>query len=217
MTFGGFVDRQSIGAEGRYVKSSLSAFGTIDYDFHFKKINLALLTGNFLFEDQTSINLAADYRRAPLLRTSDTLIGQPVTALGDLLSTYTRAEIDQLALDRTAISTSLFASVGHPLSERFTISLDATLWNMEGMPSSGGVPEIPSTNYFSSHLAGSSLISDGDLGMMSLGYSKMSNSNRYTFDFNTRYPITRDLRIGPRIFMSYRDYLLVRIVRFFRL
>ncbi|HVZ68745.1 MAG TPA: hypothetical protein VG891_04730 [Rhizomicrobium sp.] len=204
----GFVDRQSVGAEARYVNNTLSAFGTLDYDVHFNKINLALFTGNYMFADQTSINIAADYRRAPLLRTSDALIGQSFTALSDLLSTYTRAQIDRLALDRTAMSTSLFASAGHPLNEQFTVSLDGTLWNMQGMPASGGVPEIPATGtqyYFSGHLTGSSLISDGDLGMLSLGYSKMANSNRYTFDFNTRYPVTRELRIGPRIFFSYRD------------
>ena len=72
----GFVDRQSIGAEARYLDGTASAYGTIDYDLHFDQINLALVNANYVFEDQTSINIAADYRRAPLLRISDALIGQ---------------------------------------------------------------------------------------------------------------------------------------------
>ncbi len=205
---GSFIDRQSVGAEGRYVNTSLSAFGTLDYDVYFNKVNIALVTGNVLFDDKTSLNFSVDYRRAPMLRTSDALIGQSVTALSDLLSTYTRDEINQLAVDRTAISKSFFASLGHPLNDQFTVSFDATLWNMDGMPASGGVAAIPSTGtqyYFSSHLSGSSLITDGDLVMLSLGYSKMTNANRYTLDLNTRYPVTKEFRIGPRVFFSYRD------------
>lgn len=205
----GFLDRQSVGAEGRYIDKTLSLYATLDYDVHFAKVNLALFNGNYIFDDQTSVNVSADYRRAPLLRTSDALFGQTVTSLRDLLSTYTRQEIEQLALDRTATSTSLFASVGHPLSEQFTASADATLWTMSGMPASGGVPAMPATGtqyYFSGHLTGTSLLTDGDLGMIGLGYSRMPQANRYTFDLNTRYPITHDLRVGPRLFFSYRDF-----------
>ena len=205
---GAFLDRQSVGVDARYIESRVSAFAIFDYDLHFQEINVALLNGSMTFSDQTSINVAADFRRAPLLRTSDALIGQAVTALSDLLSTYTRAEIDQLALDRTATSTSLFASITHPLSDRFSAGLDATLWQMTGMPASGGVPIIPSTGnqyYLSGHLTGTSLLADGDLGMMSVGYAKMSGANRYTLDFNTRYPVMRTLRVGPRMFFSYRD------------
>ena len=204
----GLVDRQSIGGEGRYIEGTLSAFATLDYDVHFNHINLALFNGNYVFADQTSVSFAADYRRAPLLRTSDALIGQRVSALSDLLTTYTRSEIDQLALDRTATSTSLFASVGHPLNEIFSASVDATLWDMSGMPASGGVAAFPSTGtqyYFSGHLIGSGILTDGDLGVLGIGYAKMYNSNRYTLDLNTRYPITSDLRVGPRLFFSYRD------------
>ena len=205
---GAFLDRQSVGVDARYVTSRFSAFAIFDYDLHFQEINVALLNGSVTFADQTSINIAADFRRAPLLRTSDALIGQSVTALSDLLSTYTRAEIDQLALDRTGTSTSLFASINHPLSDRFSAGLDATLWQMSGMPASGGVPIIPSTGnqyYLSGHLTGTSLLVEGDLGIVSVGYAKMYRSNRYTLDFNTRYPIVRTLRVGPRVFFSYRD------------
>ena len=203
-----FVDRQSVGAEARYIDRTLSLYGTADYDIHFDKLNLALFNGNYVFEDQTSVNIALDYRRAPLLRTSDALFGQTAQSLRDLLSTYTRAEIDQLALDRTATSTSLFASVGHPLSDQFTASVDATLWTMSGMPASGGVPITPSSGsqyYFSGHLTGTSLLMDGDLGMIGVGYSKMPAADRYTLDLNTRYPVMTGLRIGPRVFFSYRD------------
>lgn len=204
----GFVDRQSVGAEGRYLNGTTSAYGTVDYDVHFNQVNLALINGNYVFDDQTSINVAADYRRAPLLRTSDALIGQQIYALSDLLPTYTREEIAQLALDRTAESSSFFVSVGRPLDEMFTASVDLTLWRLSGMPASGGVDVFPSSGtqlYVSGHLVGTGLLMDGDLENLAVGYSSMYNSSQYTLDLDTRYPVLTDLRVGPRIFVSYRD------------
>jgi len=203
----GLVDRQAIGMEGHYVGKSMSVFSTFDYDIHFGEVNIALLNANFILADQTAINLAADYRRAPLLRTSDALIGQSVPTLAALLSTYTPGEIQQLALDRTARSTSFFASVNHPIAEKYSIGLDATLWNMTGSPASGGVAAIPSVGletYFSGHLSGSGLLTEGDLGMFNIGYASTYHANRYTLDLNTRYPVTPSFRIGPRLFVGYR-------------
>jgi len=206
-TDAGLLDREAIGLEAHYVGKTMAVFSTFDYDIHFGEVNLALINANFTFPDQTTLNLAADYRRAPLLRTSDALIGQTVPTLTALLSTYSLAEIQQLALDRTSRSTSFFASINHPLDQQFSVGFDATLWSMTGSPASGGVPALPSIGletYFAAHVIGTDLIADGDLGMINLGYAKTFNANRYTIDLNTRYPITRELRIGPRIFAGYR-------------
>jgi hypothetical protein len=154
------------------------------------------------------INIGFDHRRPPLLRTSNALIGQSAGTLEALLSTYSLDEIRQLALDRTAESTSLVVSLMRPINERFSVGVDATLWSLSSMPESGGVPAIPSTGteyYYSAHLIGTSLLKEGDLLAVNIGYGDSYNANRYTVDLNTRFPITRNFRIGPRLFFGYRQ------------
>lgn len=204
----GLLDRESVGFDVRYVAPLMSVYSTFDYDLNFNKINVAQVNGNLTLQDQTSFNLSLDYRAAPLLRLSNALIGQPVTALDKLILTYTTAEIEQLARDRTATSLSVYGSVSRPISEMFSVGVDATLWKVTGTPESGGVPAVPGTGnqyYFSGHVTGTNMFADGDLATLTGGYSKMFGSDRYTIDLNTRYPVMRNLRIGPRIFASYRN------------
>jgi hypothetical protein len=76
------------------------------------------------------------------------------------------------------------------------------------MPESGGVAAIPSTGteyYYAAHLIGTSLLMEGDLMAVNIGYADSYNANRYMFDLNTRFPLTRRLRIGPRLFTGYRE------------
>lgn len=204
----GILDRQSLGAEVRYVDAKASVIGLLDYDLHFQQINAAILSGSMTFANQTVLNVAFDHRRAPILRTSNALIGQSASNLEALLATYSLDEIHQLALDRTAKSTSLLVSLTHPISERFSVGLDATLWTLSSMPDSGGVPAIPSTGteyYYSAHLIGTSLLMEGDLIAVNISYADSYNANRYMVDLNTRFPIARNLRIGPRLFAGYRE------------
>jgi hypothetical protein len=136
------------------------------------------------------------------------LIGQPASNLEALLATYSLDELQQLALDRTAESTSFIVSLTRPVSERFSIGADATLWSLSSMPESGGVPAIPSTGteyYYAVHLIGTSLLREGDLIALNLGYADSYNANRYMLDINSRFPLTRNFRIGPRLFFGYRD------------
>jgi hypothetical protein len=204
----GILDRQSVGAEFRYVEAKGSVIGMIDYDLHFQQINAAIASGSITFASQTMFNISFDYRSAPILRTSNALIGQSATTLEALLATYSLDEIHQLALDRTAKSTSLLISVTQPISQRFSLGLDATMWTLSSMPDSGGVAAIPSTGteyYYAAHVIGTGLLMDGDLMALNLGYADSYNANRYMLDLNTRFPIPRRLRLGPRLFTAYRE------------
>ncbi len=64
---GGFVDRRSIGFEGRYLKRNFNAFTIIDYDVKYNVLNLGLVTLNYAMPDHSTLSLTADYRRSPLL------------------------------------------------------------------------------------------------------------------------------------------------------
>jgi tetratricopeptide (TPR) repeat protein len=204
----GFLDRQPIGLEARYAAGTSSYLGILEYDSHFSDFNTAIFNGTTVLPTKTIVNVALDYRRSPILRTSNALIGQPVRSLDQLLSTYTDSEIHQLALDRTAKSKSVFISLTQPFNERYSAGLDATIWNLSGSPASGGVPEIPAMGteyYYSAHFLATSLIMEGDLAMATVGYTNSYNAQRYTLDLNTRYPLMHDLRVGPRLFGSFRQ------------
>ena len=203
----GILDRLPVGVEGRYVDGQSSLLGLFEYDVHFNDISVALFNGTMNL-GHTAINVGLDYRRAPLLRTSDALIGQPVSTLDQLLQIFTEKEIHQLALDRTAKSESGFVGITQQFDDQFSLGFDATIWNLTGMPASGGVPAIPAMGteyYFAGHLVGTSLLMDGDMGMATLGYSSEYQAHRYTIDLNTRFPLMHELRVGPRIFASYRE------------
>ena len=48
----GLIDRQAVGAEVRYLKDRFNTYALIDYDVHFSKVNLALLTLNYSLKDE---------------------------------------------------------------------------------------------------------------------------------------------------------------------
>jgi hypothetical protein len=204
----GILDRQSVGAEARYIGADTSVIGSLDYDLHFGEINAGIVSGSQTLPTRTVLNFSFDYRRAPLLRTSNALIGQPAQGLDGLLATYSLAEIQQLALDRSGKSTSLMFGAMQPFGERFSLGVDATYWTLSSMPGSGGVAAVPSMgteSYYSAHLIGTSLFMEGDLTAANFGFAQSFNANRYSFDLNTRFPLSRSLRIGPRLVTSYRQ------------
>ena len=110
-TYGDLVDRKAVGGEFRYFNPLFTAYGVYDYDLHFGQTNLALLNGSLRFEDESSISVAVDYRRSPMLTTLNAIIGQGVENPNDLLATYPEEEIYELAQDRTAYSRSASVSV----------------------------------------------------------------------------------------------------------
>lgn len=204
----GLIDREAVGGELRYLDMTRSLFASLDYDVHFKRVNFALLNANLTLKDKTTISLALDYRASPLLTTGNALIGQTVTNVQDLVPTYGVDGVYQLALDRTADSKSATLSVAHPLNEKFSINADATVSQIGATPASGGAPAGPSTGteeYLSAQVIGSGLLKEGDLGILGVRFANTQASQRYVLDINTRYPISRALRVNPRLILSYRD------------
>ncbi|MBS0411972.1 MAG: hypothetical protein JSR86_18785 [Proteobacteria bacterium] len=202
------IDREAIGGELRYLDSSRSVFASIDYDVHFKRVNLALLNATTTFKDRTSVSVAVDYRQSPLLTSNNALIGQTLTNIVDLEPIYGADGIYQLAADRSATSKSVTVSVAHPFNEKFSFNADATVSNIGPTPASGGVAAGPSTGteeYLSAQLIGSGLLKSGDLGIVGFRFANTGASYRYILDLNTRYPISRALRVNPRLILSYRD------------
>lgn len=114
----------------------------------------------------------------------------------------------QLAEDRTATSRSVTVGASRPLDSTFQVSADATVSSLSGIDASGGVEAFEGTGpefFYSAQLIGSSVIEEGDLAVLGLRYADTQNSDRYTVDINTRYPVNRDFRVNPRLRTDYRE------------
>jgi SPOR domain len=207
-TTNGLTDRRGTGTEIRYFDANLSGFGVVDYDIYYSELNLATLSSSYVFENRATTSFTVDYRRSPILSINDALIGQSVSRVSDLVAAFTPEELRQIALDRTAISKSATLSATYPLDERYQIGADYTISHLTGTTASAGVEGLPGTDiehFYSVQFIGNSIVKDGDIGIIALRYADTTNFDRYTAQFDTRYPVIDDLRVGPRLRLDYRD------------
>ena len=96
----GITDRRSVGGEIRYFDPKRSLFSFVDYDISYGELNIFLINGGWTLPTKTRLTLVLDYRRSPILTTSNALIGQTVTDISGLLNTFTEDEIRQLQVQR---------------------------------------------------------------------------------------------------------------------
>jgi Tetratricopeptide repeat len=203
------LDRQAVGTEMRYVKDGTAGFGNFEYDTHFSQINSAVLTSSRSFGDQSNASINLDYRRSPILLASNALQGQGVYTLSELLQRYTRSEVDQLALDRTAKSYTGTASYSRPINPKLQWSSDVTVNYLSGMPGSGGIDPTPSTGmlyFLSTQLTATGVFREGDSATAGVRYANSMTSDRYMLDFGTSYPISPDWRVNPMLRFGYAQY-----------
>lgn len=218
---GGFIDRRSVGIESRLLKKNFNAYAMLDYDVKFGQLNLGLLTLNYNFPDTSSLSLTADYRRSPLLTTTNALIGQfdtinsvPFTSLAGLKPFFTDDQIYRMAQDRTLIAKSLTLTYSRPITRKLQLSTDFTLTDTGGTPgtaATAGTPEIQAMPaigkeyYYGVQLIGSDLLMGSDIYILSGRYADTATARIYTADFNARLPITKSFRLSPRLRYGFRD------------
>ena len=207
---GSFIDRQAMGSEIRYFDSSLSVFNLIDYDVSFGDLNIFLLNSNWIFEDHKTLFVNADIRKSPSLSTSNALMGQTELSLDDMLQTYTKAEIKQLASDRTATSHTLTVGGSLPLEKKmnYLFSSDVTVANTSGMPASGGIQEVEGTGneyYVGMQLLGNNMFIKRDSNILALRFGFTKNSDTRSISLNSRLPGGNKWRINPRARFSQRE------------
>lgn len=212
---GGFVDRRSIGFEGRLVKKRFNVFTMIDYDIKMSRLNLGLLSLSYNFPDNSNLTLTADYRQSPLLTTTNALIGQvftatsePVLDLGGLKPFFTDAQIYQLAKDRTLTAKSMTLAYSRPLTKKLQANVDFTMTDTGGTPDSaastgtlavGGLPSSGKEYYYGAQIIGSAMVWENDIYIMGVRYANTQRSTTWTADFNARIPITNKFRLSPRV------------------
>jgi len=205
----GITDRRAIGGEIRYFDPVRSFFSLVDYDIYFKELNIWQLLGNWTLPDKTTFNLVVDYRKSPILTANNALIGQNVISLDELQDSFSTSEIEDLARDRTATSKLATLGMSRPMNEHLQFSGDVTVLNLSDTSQSGGVEasEGTGTEYiYNLQLIGSNLINQGDITILGLRFADGDDRDVYSFNFNTRYPLTSNLRINPRFRMDSRKF-----------
>jgi hypothetical protein len=206
------VDREAIGVDVHYVDLNKFTFGNVDYDIHFQRLNAAIFSGSWTLLDKSTIYGGADYRRTPYLSSWNSLLNQPFATLYDALKqgNETNDQMQQLAVDQTPIYRSAMIGFSHPLSEKLQIAADATLVSLtqpipQSVLNSPLLATLPAGNeyYYSLQLIGSDVFKDGDMYIGTLRYAQQPTLRQYVLDFNTRYPLTNDLVLGPRLRLGY--------------
>lgn len=205
----GLLDRRAVGGEVRYFKPNHSALGLMDYDVSYQTWNMILLLGNWLFPDNSSLNVVVDQRKSPILTTRNALIGQFDASLSALKQRFTEDQIRELARDRSADSRSYTLSLAHPLNDKLQVGGDLTLSTLSGTPASGGIDATPDSGedwYYSVQLMGSDLIKAGDIAIIGVRMNTNDTSNSVSLNLNTRYPVNQALRINPRLHIDRRRF-----------
>jgi len=207
------VDRRAVGGEVRYFDARRSLFGFVDYDVYYKELNTALLVANVTFLEQSTLSLTVDYRYSPILQTTNALQGQTANSINDLHEVLTSKEIRELARDRTARSKLFTISGSQPLNSKLQLSGDFTVSDISGTPAStlpdGTVIEaVPGTGYeyfWGAQLIGSNIIKEGDVTIFGVRYADADTTDTLSFNINTRYPYTQNLRFNPRLRFDWSD------------
>ncbi|MCW8935705.1 MAG: hypothetical protein OQK98_13345 [Gammaproteobacteria bacterium] len=205
-----FNDRSSIGTEVYYRDIKKSLFGMIDYNLLYDEINILQLNANILMDQGRTAHINAFMRKAPVLSSSNALIGRQETSLDALINTLNIEQIYQLAEDRTANSQTITAGGSQRLNLKYQLTADLTLSKTDATIASGGVAAIPGTgtDYFiGTQLVGNNLLIKRDTGVLGIRYSNTEPSKVISLIANSRFPINRDWRINPRLQFDIRNLI----------
>ncbi len=204
----GLTDRNSLGTELRYRDKTKAFFGLIDYDLFYDEINILQLNGNISFDHGHTAYMTVLLRQSPLLTTSNALIGQQEQSIEDLKKVMNIEQIYQLARDRTVSSDTTSIGGTLPLNETFQLSADMTFLHTGDTIASGGVPATftgGTDYYFSTQLIGNSLLMKHDSNVFGIRYYSTLPSETFSFIANSRFSVTRNWRLNPRLQYDIRN------------
>jgi hypothetical protein len=207
----GSTDRRVVGSEIHYFRPGRTLVLLADYDIHYQELNNALLLGTIELPGRWTLTANLDQRKSPTLSLRNALIGQPVTTIDELLTLFPPSELEQLALDRTANSKLYSLSIARPFGERWQWILDVSRFEISGTPASGGVDAVPDSGAEDAvQLQGivSSLFRGSDLSTIILRRQTGITTETDTVGVSTRFPIGGDWRLGPRLRVDRRQFLI---------
>jgi hypothetical protein len=204
------LDRQEVSADIRYQNNLSYFYSALDYSLQFETTNFFLATYNRLYQDKSSLNVVANYRKSPFLTTTNALLGNVgVSSLEDLLSTLTLDEIEQLSLDSTALYKSLSIYYTQYLHADLQLTTDITVSNMSGTISTAGVEALKDTGDEYSYSVGlirNNLFTSSDINIINLRFSQIASSDVLILSLSSQFRLASSWRINPKFRYDTRDY-----------
>ena len=205
-----WIERQALGAELDYQQPQQSWMGYLDYDLKFNELNAVNLNANWFDQQDAHAYLTLDYRRSPTLSLSNALIGQTLTELGQLEALgLSETELQQVALDRSAISQSAMAGISRRFRPHWRWATDVSLWQLSGTADSLGVEGYDGTDLetnVSGQLLGNDLLRQRDLLWMTLRYADLTSSELYSVAMEYRFFLDRQWQLRPKVQLYWRDF-----------
>jgi hypothetical protein len=205
----GVTNRQAIGGELRYFRPGGTFVALVDYDLHFNELNDVLLLGTIELPARWTASLNLDRRKSPGLAVRNAMIGQPVQDFEQLFGTYTDAELDQLALDRTADTSTYTVSLARPFGERWQWSVDLSTLSFDGTPASGGVEAMPDQGtdiVAATELIGYGLFGNGDVESFGFRCQSGDSFDAMSLGLGAQFPLGSAWRLGPRVRFDRRTF-----------
>lgn len=129
----GFGDRRAVGSELRYLDPQRNGFALIDYDPTYKKINIALIQGNWQIREGTGLNFLFDSRHSPNLQLTNSLNALPLATIRENFDSGVSVdELRNVARVITPISTLFSAGVTHQFSPAWQLGADIKYSEVSG-------------------------------------------------------------------------------------
>jgi len=185
----GIIDRQAVGTELRYFDPRRSVLSLLDYDLSYGELNIALLQGTQQIGSATSLNLLIDHRKAPVLQTTNALIGETDTSILSQLLTLTEDQLRARAEARTPTADLYMIGATHNFSPTWQLGGDVKLYSISGTPASGALPATVGTgNVYVYTLQGiaTGLLTKRDVSVLSLSFLSSDTYDGESIAFNNR-------------------------------
>lgn len=150
----------------------------------------------------------ADRRNSPVLTTSNALIGQTVSDLSSLETTYSDSEIEKLAEDRTAVLYTGMTGVTWQTTPDLQLAGDVTLTYLEGTSTSGNVTGFESTGpdvITSLQATVNDWLIEGGSGTFGARYYEGEAARALGVTAAGRVPLVGKLRVHPRGILEWRN------------
>jgi hypothetical protein len=202
----GITDRQAAGLQVEYYADRFNSFGMVDYDLHHEALNLAYVTGNYQLSQRTRLYGAVDHRRNPYLTTRNALIGQPLEDLTELELQLIEETLEDVAKDRTAMSTMVRLGVDGALAEGWAYSMDASFTDFQGTDASLNVAALDSHQdfFYSAQIRADNAFGQGNYGAIQMRYFSADTAEAVGLYFNNRFTIADSWWLYPRLLLDQR-------------
>ena len=210
-TVGDVTDRQAVGGEFRYFRPGSNVYGLVDFDTLYSMLNAYMLSGSFTRDSGLGVHASLDFRRSPLLSTSNALIGQGATTIDELEQSFTEEELQALAEDNTANNASYSVGLTWPLSERLRFSADLSSSRLETAARFSnliGSQPVTETLSLRAQIVAASLWRERDAWIAALNVSDSDTYRTGSLTLDSRLPITQHIRIRPALRLIHRENLL---------